>query len=84
MNLWSGQFLIFNYLGNDLVTIIARYLEERRLEGQKEGEDNIPEVKRDVALPKAAAPNSNNQANTIRQISSYSPPKQMLQRSRYT
>ena len=61
--------------------IIGRFLEERRLEGQEEGEDNIPEVRRDVTVSKA--PNSNMEAKTIRKISSYSPPKRMLQRTRY-
>ena len=63
--------------------IIGRFLEERRLEGPKEGEDNIPEVKRAVTTSKAVAPNSNTEANTITNNSSYSPPKRMLQRSRY-
>ena len=63
--------------------IIGRYLEERRLEGQKEGGDNIPEVKRAGTTSKAVDPNSNKETNTTRKISSYSPPKRMLQRSRY-
>ena len=63
--------------------IIGRFLEERRLEGQEEGEDNIPEVKRAATTSKAVAPNSNTEANTIRKVSSYSQPKRMLQRSRY-
>ena len=63
--------------------IIGRFLEERRLEGQKEGEDNIPEVKRAATVSKAVAPNAKKEANTIRTISSYTPPKRMLHRSRY-
>ena len=78
----SNVYLYYVY-DNDLLMINNRFLEERRLEGQKEGEENIPEVKRAVKVSKAVVPNSNTEANTIRKISSYSPPKRMLQRSRY-
>ena len=76
----SGQF---SYLRNNLLMIIGRFLEERRVEGEEEGDDKIPKVKKAVTASKAVAPKSNKEANIIGKISSYSPPKWMLQRSRY-
>ena len=64
---------------NNLVTMAGRYLEEKRLEGQKDNDAKIGEVRK-VGSVKVAS-NSEKGGKPIRK-QSYSPPKRVLQRSR--
>ena len=79
MNMLSGELFVYFKI---IFLHHGRYLEERRLEGRVEEKVKFPEDSMAAMASNALASNSHTEAKLTRRISTYSPPKRILQRSR--